>query len=359
MNPISGRALVVEDDHSWQQILSEILTDMGLAVDVVGSCAEASAALRAAPHRVAVVDLSLAGSDHHNQDGLKVLDAIRRQDPDCVAVLLTGFATVELAVNAITGHAAYTCLRKETFRRSEFRELIRRAAAAAPAPTSPIVLHTAAPQQPEAEIPTTGSRLETTTQQVLIVEDDAGWRGILAELVAESGRRSRLCSSFGEALGLLARERCALAIVDLSLASTVAPTGNLDGYRVLASSHAAGIPTIVVSGVASAADVEHVYAEYEIFAYFEKQAFDRGAFRATVAEALALGQALTGELATLTPRELEVLKMLAQGLTNKEIAAALVITINTVKRHLKSIFGKLDVNTRAAAAAIASGSGLG
>ena len=47
--------------------------------------------------------------------------------------------------------------------------------------------------------------------------------------------------------------------------------------------------------------------------------------------------------------------MLAQGLTNKEIAERLVITTNTVKRHLKAIFEKLDVHTRSAATAKAAG----
>jgi DNA-binding NarL/FixJ family response regulator len=44
-------------------------------------------------------------------------------------------------------------------------------------------------------------------------------------------------------------------------------------------------------------------------------------------------------------------------MTNKEIAERLYITTNTVKRHLKSIFNKLDVHTRAAAAAKAVGAG--
>ena len=58
---------------------------------------------------------------------------------------------------------------------------------------------------------------------------------------------------------------------------------------------------------------------------------------------------LVDELDALTNREREVLDLLAQGMTNKEIGEALVITTNTVKRHLKSIFEKLEVDTRSAA----------
>ena len=57
------------------------------------------------------------------------------------------------------------------------------------------------------------------------------------------------------------------------------------------------------------------------------------------------------ELNSLTEREHEVLDLLAQGLTNKEIAEKLVITTNTVKRHLKAIFEKRGVHTRSAATA--------
>ncbi|CAN7742070.1 response regulator transcription factor [Cupriavidus necator] len=49
---------------------------------------------------------------------------------------------------------------------------------------------------------------------------------------------------------------------------------------------------------------------------------------------------------TLTPRELEVLAMLAEGLGNKEIARQLDISDNTVKFHLSAIFGKLGASSR-------------
>ena len=55
----------------------------------------------------------------------------------------------------------------------------------------------------------------------------------------------------------------------------------------------------------------------------------------------------------LSPRELEVLRYVARGKTNKEIAAALVLSERTVERHVSNIFAKLRVSTRAAATAFA------
>ena len=55
----------------------------------------------------------------------------------------------------------------------------------------------------------------------------------------------------------------------------------------------------------------------------------------------------------LTDRELEVLRHLARGATNKEIAAELVLSVRTVDRHVSNIFTKLGVSSRAAATAYA------
>jgi DNA-binding NarL/FixJ family response regulator len=359
MSQEPARALIVEDDHSWQQIVTEILTDLGLAVDVADTLEAAVEALAATPHRLAVVDLSLSGPDHRNRDGLAVLEAIRRQDPGCAAVLLTGFATVELAVSALTEYGALTCLRKESFRRAEFRQVVQRVLALAPTPPSPSGIPQAAREAPAPGQPAEGAR--QTATQILVVEDDAGWRGILVELLADAGYRPRACPSYGEALGLLRREKFELAVVDLSLASSTtpagAPAGNRDGFEVLRGTKSAGIPTIVVSGLATPADVERLYAEFGIFAYLEKQQFERGAFATSVREALAAAQADVGEIARLTRRERDVMVLLVQGLTNKGIAREMVISENTVKRYLKSIFAKLDVDSRAAAVAAVLGSG--
>lgn len=59
----------------------------------------------------------------------------------------------------------------------------------------------------------------------------------------------------------------------------------------------------------------------------------------------------------LTERELEVVKLVADGASNKQIAATLFISENTVKAHLKSIFVKLEAESRAKVAAIAQRNG--
>jgi len=59
--------------------------------------------------------------------------------------------------------------------------------------------------------------------------------------------------------------------------------------------------------------------------------------------------------AALTPRETEVLSWLAKGKTNRDIADILGMSPRTVNKHLEHIFEKLGVETRAAAAALASG----
>lgn len=57
-------------------------------------------------------------------------------------------------------------------------------------------------------------------------------------------------------------------------------------------------------------------------------------------------------------RELEVLRLLATGLSNKEIAQTLVIATGTVKQHLKSIYGKLQVHNRTEATSRARDLGI-
>ncbi|CDK01082.1 hypothetical protein MIC448_460019 [Microbacterium sp. C448] len=60
----------------------------------------------------------------------------------------------------------------------------------------------------------------------------------------------------------------------------------------------------------------------------------------------------------ITPREREVLRLVATGMTTGDVASALVISEHTVHRHVANILTKLDAPTRAAAVSIAARSGL-
>ena len=72
--------------------------------------------------------------------------------------------------------------------------------------------------------------------------------------------------------------------------------------------------------------------------------------------AAKLAERVSGE--TLSSREVDVLKLMAQGKSNKEIGAALFISEGTVKSHVKAIFAKMNVISRTEAVASATRRGL-
>lgn len=92
------------------------------------------------------------------------------------------------------------------------------------------------------------------------------------------------------------------------------------------------------------------------------------AISAVVAGLVVISPSLLGALARedatemaaidLTPREVEVLSLLAEGLTNKAIARRLIISEHTVKFHVNAIMGKLDAQSRTDAVVRATRQGL-
>jgi DNA-binding NarL/FixJ family response regulator len=61
------------------------------------------------------------------------------------------------------------------------------------------------------------------------------------------------------------------------------------------------------------------------------------------------------ELEHLTSRELEILRLAAEGMDNRAIAGSLVLSVRTVERHLSNVYLKLGVSGRAGHAAAAAG----
>jgi LuxR family maltose regulon positive regulatory protein len=98
-----------------------------------------------------------------------------------------------------------------------------------------------------------------------------------------------------------------------------------------------------------------------LLAAFEKDAMkDQGPLRATEVSPSS-SAALGGPSSLLEPlseRELVVLQLIAEGLTNREIASRLFLSLNTVKAHTRSIYGKLGVGSRTQAVARARASGV-
>jgi len=123
-------------------------------------------------------------------------------------------------------------------------------------------------------------------------------------------------------------------------------------------------PAAIASGLRSGlrAVLPHDASAREITAAIEAAAEGLIVLHPAVLAALQLAEPPRrppGELnASLTAREIEVLRMLAEGLANKNVAWRLGISEHTVKFHISSIFTKLNASSRAEAVAIGMRQGL-
>jgi len=115
---------------------------------------------------------------------------------------------------------------------------------------------------------------------------------------------------------------------------------------------AARLRVLLARACAALADIEG--ARLELECAFE--VFERLGARPDIAAVESLMAGLDGASSRtcgLTERELQVLRLIASGKTNKAIARELALSEKTVDRHVSNIFMKTDVNSRAAATAFA------
>jgi NarL family two-component system response regulator LiaR len=104
--------------------------------------------------------------------------------------------------------------------------------------------------------------------------------------------------------------------------------------------------------------VRHVAAGYTlVYPSVAKRVLDEFGQPKTPAPSATDG--LDAELADLTARERQILRLIAHGRTNKDIGATLGITERTVKTHVSNIFAKLQLSDRTQAALFAHRKGLG
>ncbi len=124
-----------------------------------------------------------------------------------------------------------------------------------------------------------------------------------------------------------------------------------DAWRDLdAPYEAARVRVLVGRAYRQLGDVDGAALEFEA----AQQVFERlGAVPDLDRLERSLGEAAPDRVGGLSPREVEILRLVAAGKTNRAIAQELSISERTVDRHVSNIFTKLDVSTRAAATAYA------
>jgi DNA-binding NarL/FixJ family response regulator len=210
----------------------------------------------------------------------------------------------------------------------------------------------------------------TTAALRLLIADDhsvvrAGLRALLEgaadlEVVAEAG-------SGEEAVALALGLAPDLVLMDLRFAGTSRGIDGIEAVRRLAA-EAAGIPVVMLTSYSGRADIVRAL-EAGARGYVLKAGPPEELFRA-VRSACAGGMGLAPELVSdlfgqvgnprpdLTQREREVVRLMADGHSNRAIAETLFLSEATVKTHLVRIYRKLGVDNRAAAVSEAVRRGL-
>jgi DNA-binding NarL/FixJ family response regulator len=192
--------------------------------------------------------------------------------------------------------------------------------------------------------------------RVVIAEDAALFREGLARLIESRGHHVACAVADGAALvAAVARHRPDVVVADVRMP----PTHTDEGLRAaielrraypaigvlvlsqyietryaarLLEDNAAGIGYLLKDRVADVAD----FAEA-----LERVAAGGTALDPEVVSQLVRSSRQTAGLAELTPRERDVLALMAEGRSNAGIAAALVVSASVVEKHVASIFGKL------------------
>jgi DNA-binding NarL/FixJ family response regulator len=167
------------------------------------------------------------------------------------------------------------------------------------------------------------------------------------------------------ALDLLAREHAQVVLLDLSLPAAldvakqiqaacpgvkVVGLGVQDEEEQIVACAEAGIAGLVSRSGSS----EDLIGAIECAAAGELSCSKRAAGALLARVAALAGSAQRGpEVVPLTQREIQVVKLVDEGLTNKEIAARLHISTSTARNHVHNILERLGVRTRSRAAAVA------
>jgi two-component system, LuxR family, response regulator FixJ len=192
-------------------------------------------------------------------------------------------------------------------------------------------------------------RVETMSgPTILIVDDDALFRGAAAVTLSDAGYRVLEADTPEAAERVLAQQACALVLVDLEM------TGNRKlEWLGRAAGERTSVAFVLCTGHPSLESAMHA-VRLPVRAYLVKPV-DAATLTREVARVLSdcspsLEHALVASAQAwkLTARELEVLRELAGGAANKQIAAALDCSLRTVELHVSALLRKADAPSRTA-----------
>jgi DNA-binding NarL/FixJ family response regulator len=211
---------------------------------------------------------------------------------------------------------------------------------------------------------------EGTRPIILVVEDEVLVRTTLASMLDEAGFRVIPAANADEALEVLAAvPRIAMIITDVAL-----PSSSHSGFELAEKIRATWpIRVLVASGRTAPSEAEVLLGIHFVAKPIHPQTLVH-LIRVMMDKGLADDLTSTSDLSgpkdeanwlpttnttpepsglarDLTPRQRQVLELLVEGRSNRDIARALSLSENTVKAHLAAIFRVLGVQTRTAAAA--------
>jgi two-component system nitrate/nitrite response regulator NarL len=191
-------------------------------------------------------------------------------------------------------------------------------------------------------------RRSSAAAEILVVDDDEPLCILLSDILENGGFRATVVRSGEEALAMLRTRRPAGVILDVRLPG-------LSGYEIcreVRTLHGANVPIIFVSGERTESFDRVAGLLIGADDYLSKP-FAPDELLARLRSLLRRRAAGPMGLERLTGREREVLGLLADGLDQRQIAAALYISPKTVGTHIERILQKLGVHSRLQAVALA------
>jgi len=204
--------------------------------------------------------------------------------------------------------------------------------------------------------------LQATPSRILLVDDDADLLDVLSEWLGMSGYLVQTASDGMKAIAHVKQQRYDLVVSDLNMPG-------MSGLQLLAMLKTLDphIMVIMLTGEGTMQDAIAALREGRAFDFLEKPLKDLQHLNQVIERAIArrnpplpstLKTPLPANIEALSPRETEIMTLVAQGLENREIASRLYLSEKTIQNHLTRIYEKLKVGNRTQAVNVCHSLGL-